>query len=285
MNKIAIVVDSSCGLNQNQAKKLGFFYLPLLIEINGQILRDGVDVDDKSLYNIFDLETKSAKTSVTPLGYMSELFKQLSDEFDYIIVFPISQHLSNQFNILKTLQAEFPKLKVVASKQISIGILEQISKFKQFLNETQDIESALKLIENEYKSVEITLIPKYNDFLVKGGRLSSAAAVIAKLAKIVPLIKFEDGKLISVGKGRIFLKTVCQQIKQKFQTNPNLDLVLLTANKQIDSEILAFCESELHICPKISQIPAVLAVHTGPQAIAILVSENLNDILGEYFEI
>ncbi|WP_334687351.1 DegV family protein [Mycoplasmopsis felis] len=80
--------------------------------------------------------------------------------------------------------------------------------------------------------MDITLIPKHNDYLVKGGRLSPAAATIAKLLKIVPLIRFENGKLEKQGKGRLFLKSIFNEIDIKFN-NSNSDLVFLTCTTEV----------------------------------------------------
>ncbi|WAM02729.1 DegV family protein [Mycoplasmopsis felis] len=183
MKNIAIVVDSSCGLTENQAKKLDLFYLPLIIEVDGKVYKDGIEVSSENLFEIFTLKSSKAITSATPIGYASELFTELSEKYDYIVVFPISQYLSSQYKFLKTLEKDFSKLRVIESVNISFTILEQINRFKDFYSKTQDIQWAIDECSKWNNELDITLIPKYNDYLVKGGRLSSAAATMAKIIK------------------------------------------------------------------------------------------------------
>ncbi|WAM01233.1 DegV family protein [Mycoplasmopsis felis] len=57
MKNIAIVVDSSCGLTENQAKKLDLFYLPLMIEVDGKVYREGIDVSSENLFEVFTLKS------------------------------------------------------------------------------------------------------------------------------------------------------------------------------------------------------------------------------------
>ncbi|MFL1037999.1 DegV family protein, partial [Mycoplasmopsis synoviae] len=86
----------------------------------------------------------------------------------------------------------------------------QLLNFENKLKDVKSEEQFQPLLLDLQKTDQysVSLVPKYNNFLVKGGRLSPQAALLAKLLNIVPIIKFENGELKKEGKGRIFERVV-----------------------------------------------------------------------------
>ncbi|WP_429994896.1 DegV family protein, partial [Mycoplasmopsis bovis] len=64
--KYAIVTDSSIGLTKAQTEKLGWFFLPLNLVIDGVNYADGVDITSDTLFEKFTLESddKSVNKSI-----------------------------------------------------------------------------------------------------------------------------------------------------------------------------------------------------------------------------
>ncbi len=56
----------------------------------------------------FTLES-DVKSSMFNMQYAIDLFTDLSKEYDIIFVYPISQHLSNSYQALKTMEKDFSK--------------------------------------------------------------------------------------------------------------------------------------------------------------------------------
>ena len=50
MEKIAILVDSGGDLSLDYIKKEGFYYLPLYINLDGEYLRDRIDIGPEEFY-------------------------------------------------------------------------------------------------------------------------------------------------------------------------------------------------------------------------------------------
>lgn len=276
--KYAIIVDSACGLTQKQAEKLGWYYLPLHIEIDNVEYEDGVDITTK---NLFEKYTKEAdvKTSAINIGKTIELFEKLSKEYDKLFVYPISKFLSGTYQSLENLALEFPKLRVIKSVEVVQLIAFDLFWFEnQMKKDPSKFEEYLQFIENNGFKKSLTLIPKYNKYLVKGGRLTPAAAIIAKMLNIVPLIKWEDGQLKKEGIGRNFKKTVLKNIEDKYDffkqlNNPNAFVAYLHSNasEEEKTSIVAKFESLFNFKPYITLIAPVISIHTGPEAYAAVV--------------
>ncbi|MBZ4203421.1 DegV family protein [Mycoplasma tauri] len=276
--KYAIVVDSSCGVTKEQAEKLGWHFLPLHIIIDGIDYADGVNINSEILFEKFNLKS-DIKTSMYGLQDIYDTFEKLSLENDMVFVYPISQFLSNSCATATIIQKEFPKVKVIQSKQVDALILLDIVWFDYMMKkDPSNYEEYVKKLEIPFIKNSTTLIPKYNKYLVKGGRLNSATAAIARLLKIVPLIKWEDGKLIKEAIGKNFLKSALNNIRQKAENiedipgTKKIAILLKTGNKKEEydefmSELNKYSSSfkffERPLAP-------VIMIHTGPEAYCLI---------------
>ncbi|ADE19771.1 DegV family protein [Mycoplasma crocodyli] len=288
MKKLAIVVDSSCGLTKDEVEKLGWYFIPIHIEIDNKLYDDGININSNNLFDIFGPNSDKAKTSSTKLGIVIDLIEKLQKEYENILIYPISMHLSGQFQALKVLEKDYSNLHIVKSLNISQLIVLELLEFEKKLNEGGNLQELLLSLDQPKKQ-SISLMPKYNDFLVKGGRLSPGAATLAKLFKIIPIIKFEEGKLLKEGKGRVFMKTVLNILKEKHDAlvkNKHVkefELILLHSN---NSEIDFIEEEATKIYnqkPKILKIPSTVSIHTGPEAIVIITLPYKSNVLDKLY--
>ncbi|QIW62037.1 DegV family protein [Mycoplasmopsis gallinacea] len=278
MKNTIIILDSSSGLDAQKAKEIGFEFLPLQVDIDGTTYKDGIDIKSDNLFNIFTLDSKVAKTSSTPLGYIQNLFEKLSNEYENVVYFPISTHLSSQYKIAKNLESEIKNLHVIESQDIACLITIKAFRLKALLEQGMNTKQAVAEVQKWDENFDVTLIPKYNDYLVKGGRLHPAAAALAKLFKIVPLIKFEKGQLLKEGKGRVFLKAVFNSIDDKASKVDNLkdyDFILLHSNNSEISKVKQYIQEKYNLDVYTGNIPSVVSIHTGPEAIVVILTKKI----------
>lgn len=277
--KYAIVVDSACGLTKKQAEKFGWYYLPLYMDIDGVNYGDGVDLDADRLFSKFTLKSE-VKTSMFNLDYAQKLFKELSENYDAIIVYPISKFLSNSANVLLTMKEDFPKLKVVNSIQISVLTFLDVVWLDHVLKkDSSKIDEYIDYLEKGGFPRSTTLIPKYNKYLVKGGRLHPAAALVAKMFNITPMIKFEKGELLKEGVGRSFYKTIQKNVNTKFKNfkapkNHVLKPVVLVAGSTLEDQktYVENVKNVYKIEPELINIPPVVSIHTGPESYVLVIA-------------
>ncbi|MBN0919357.1 DegV family protein [[Mycoplasma] gypis] len=269
--KIAYVVDSSCGLTKKQAEELGWFYIPIQIEIDNKIYLDGVDIDAQTIWNIQNTNS-SVKTSASRPQDVIDVLSSIGPEYDKIIIYPISKNLSSQYSSLKMILEEIHPDKrayVIESKKISHAICLDIFKFQKTLEQGHDFVKSLQIFD--LPQAKTLLIPFTNEALVRGGRLTPAAASVAKLLKIVPIIEFsEEGKLEKYSKGRIFDKSVVKNAKEIFSDNGDDYYFVFNnaANDQIDNYINKILEETNQSKAVLMPLCPTISIHTGKGAIA-----------------
>ncbi|QJR43555.1 DegV family EDD domain-containing protein [Mycoplasma miroungigenitalium] len=293
--KYAIVVDSSSALTKNQTDKLGWYYLPLHISINGKEYRDGIDINGSNLFEFYGTK-EEAKTSAINLGVAEELLTKLSNEFDKVLVYPISKNLSGTCNSLTTLSRDFENVRVVQSIQVLQMITIDLAWFEyQMSKDSSKFDEYVDMMENGWYTKAITLIPKYNQYLVKGGRLHPTAASVARLFKIVPMICWEEGFLKKEAVGRSFFKTCLKAVERKQTMLPieaGKELFTMALHSMAkDPELTDFVNNiteTLGVKPVVDLIGPVVSIHTGPEALAVLafvLEPEIIKIIKEKFEI
>ncbi|WP_406617527.1 DegV family protein [Mycoplasmopsis adleri] len=280
MKKYAIVVDSSCGLTQEQAAKLGWFYLPLYLEIDGVNYADGIEITPDTLFDKFNLKA-TVKTSSFNLEQANELFEKLSKEYEHIIMYPISKHLSSAYQTLKLMENDFPKLRVISSVEVvQLIAFDCIWMQNELDKDFSKLDEVITFLENNGFRKSITLIPKYNQYLVKGGRLHPAAALIAKIFKLVPLIKWVDGQLLKEGIGHKFDKSIMKNMTKKheeFKIEKGFSELVVMEHSGIPQEekmkyvkeIEKIYNTNVLLC----FIPPVVSIHVGPESYALMLIE------------
>lgn len=270
--KLGIIVDSACGLTQEQANQRNWGFAPIIVSIDGHDYEDGISINGEQFYKMINIDM-DLKTATTPLGKIKDILESFAKNYDQVLVYPLSKGLSKQAEHFAQEAEKFPNVFVVPSQAVGTAIVsdcEILEKMAQSNYAWQEIKNhALQLTKAQFGLA----IPETMKWLVKGGRVSGPAASMAKLIKIVPIIQIKDGKLEKFDKGRVFEKTVRKIAKylrnNYYQKNKNYQFSIYHGNNE---KIEKFSEDIKEFLPvsNISLFPPIIGSHIGPGVIAII---------------
>lgn len=286
--KIKIIVDSSSGLSEEQAHQLGWGFIPLQCEIENKKYQIGKDIFIGDFKIMWEANRKihAITSASSPVVNEQEVAKYIND-YDLIMIYSISKHLSSQISFLMNQFKDNKKVYVVDSKRISYLIVRDLLIFEEKIKQGIAFEDAIKHFE--INNERLILVPQFNDALVKGGRLSKAAAVIAKLLKIVPLIKFDFGVLEKEGIGRVFTKSLEKIVTELWNSNKD-DLedkvlfVIHAENDDLDQLISKFKTITENGIPIYSiKLPVDASIHTGIGAVCVTIAKIDKNIQNKLF--
>ncbi|MBN4089660.1 DegV family protein [Mycoplasma enhydrae] len=287
--KIKIIVDSSCGLNEAQANEMGWGFIPLQAEVEGKTYQIGKDILIDDYVKLWKENRKiDAKTSASSLGYNEEVVAKYLNDYDKIIIYPISKFLSSQTNFLTTQFQDNDKVFVVQSKHLSFLIFKNLLEFEQKIKDGVAFEEACEIFEKN--NDKLILIPQFNDALVKGGRLSKSAAAIAKLLRIVPILKFDNGILEKEAIGRIFSKSLEKVVADMWKNNQenitNKCLLIIHSGSELLEELTAKFKNIINNqIPVYSlDLPVDIAIHTGVGAVCTTIIKIDPKIESKFFK-
>ncbi len=198
--RIVISADSTCDLTQELISKHQIKILPLYVNLEDKAYRDGVEITPDDIYKVYAEKKILPKTSATPIGEFTEYFDALLKEADEVIHFTIGSDLSCTYQNACIAAEEFAgRVFVVDTKNLSTGEALSILYACDLAEEGKTAEEIVAAANSVIPRVDASFIIENLEFLHKGGRCSTVAALGANLLSIKPCIEVRNGKL-DVGK-------------------------------------------------------------------------------------
>ena len=214
--KIKITSDSTCDLSPELVKKYGISVIPLYIIKNGEYLRDGVDIFPKDIYAHVDAGGDLCGTAALSVGDYIDWFKPLSAENDAVIHVNLSSDISCCHQNAAIAAKEFDNVFIVDSKNLSSGQGHSAIEAAELAAAGKTPQEICEALKDFTPRVNTSFILNRLDYMRKGGRCSSVAALGANLLKLRPCIVVEDGKMHAEKKYRgNFEKCVVEYIRDR----------------------------------------------------------------------
>ena len=289
MVKFRVITDSSCGISQEEAKKLGVTVLPLTLSYKGKDYLDGVNITTDEFYKmVFEEQKKEGllqqvkahfrpgnsvpKTSMVSPAAFEKAMQDAIDDGYIPVVLPISSVLSGTFNsanIAKDM-LEDEEIYVLDSHtalgSVKVMILRLVSR------EYETMKDVLDDIDYMVKHINFYSVPDTLEYLFRGGRLSRVSATVGNILQLKPVIQLDrTGKLTPISKQR-GLKHAFMKIKECIEGLPinaeyPFEFGYSTEIKNVET-MKEFIKGVLPKDCEINQISPVVGAHVGPGASA-----------------
>ncbi len=211
MNQFVIFTDSGCDLPANLAEEMNLIVLPLELHMDGKVYRNYLDERDITYPDFYQLLPKAhdVKTSAANTqAFIDAMDPVLADGQDILYIgfsSALSGTCSAGFQATNELREKYPERKIycVDSLCASLGQGLLISLVDQKRREGADIEAARDYAEDIKGRICHWFTVDDLIHLKKGGRISSAAAMLGTVLGIKPIMHVDDeGRLAPVDKQR-----------------------------------------------------------------------------------
>jgi len=204
--RIALVTDSTCDLSQDLIDYYQINVVPINLNFGDNHYLDKITIQPDQFYDLLESSPVSPKTSQINERTFTNLYSHLASHYDAII----SVHLTSQFsgtfdNSVKAgrrIQNEFKKpVYVIDSKNLSGALGLLVLKTAQNIEAGKTPESVVQELKTDISKAKIFVSVKDLKYMIKGGRVSKPAGLVAKLLGINPIISMnEEGKSLLFGK-------------------------------------------------------------------------------------
>lgn len=210
METIKIMTDSSSGISQEEAKTLDIDVVPMPLTIDGEEYLDGIDLfyDDAVKHLRANRTLKTAQP--LPRDLITHWEEQLK-HYDKILYIPISSALSGSYVNATVLANSYDgRVIVVDAKAVEALLRCVCMQAKELVNKGWSATQIRDYIESRTDYAYAALVPENVDALKRGGRITPAAAAVANLLKIQPILKIEQGKVDLYSKVRTLKKAYAE---------------------------------------------------------------------------
>ncbi len=192
-NKVAFLCDSSADISEEQAKELGIHVLRMPVIVDGKEYLEGITIFDEDILQALRAQKKITTTQPS-MGEIVRKWEELLQTHEQVFYLPLSKQLSGTCaSAIKLAQEQYAgKVIVVDSTFVCYPVIYMLQAAQEMLEKGYTCEQIKEKIEQEGELFAI-LIPENLTALKNGGRISPAAAALAGMLKIHPLLKVEQG--------------------------------------------------------------------------------------------
>ncbi|CCO08330.1 DegV family protein [Desulforamulus hydrothermalis] len=203
--KVAIVTDSTCDLDQATVQEYDIKVLPLkVIYSNNEEYLDRIEISPDQIYQRMPAEIPT--TSLPSPAQIMDLFKKLQAEgYTHIISIHISSGLSGTYNTVKTVAREFKNMiiEVIDSKALSMALGIPVLESAKTLRKTLSFQAAVDKAKDILNNMDVYFVVGTLEYLKKGGRIGYVAGTIGEIMQIKPIISInKEGKYYTYDKVR-----------------------------------------------------------------------------------
>lgn len=274
--RTAIVTDSTAYIPKEMREQLNIHMVPLSVVFETETYREEIDITAEEFFNEIKNSHKLPTTSMPPIGLFVEKFEELAKDYDAVICIHLSSGISGTFQGSVTSGEMVDNIKVynfdseLACRAEGFYVLEA-AKMAQEGVEPDVIMARLNEIK---KSVRAYFMVDDLTNLQRGGRLSSAQAILGSLLQVKPVLHFQDKVIEPFEKIRTRKKAI-NRIVELFEEDASsgepMECVIIEANGEEQAlELKKQLESKFpNVNFDTSYFGPVIGTHLGEGAIGI----------------
>ena len=191
---IKITADSTCDLSADILKEYNIAITPLTVIKAGTGYIDGVTITPAEIFAHVAAGGDLCSTSAVSVGEYQEHFTKYAGEYDGVVHICISSDFSSTYRHACIAAEDFENVRVVDSRNLSTGQGLVVLKACELAKTAASLDELKRELDDFTSRVEASFLVDRLDYLVRGGRCSSAAALGANLLNLKPCIEVKDGK-------------------------------------------------------------------------------------------
>ena len=188
MSKIRICADSTCDLSADILKEYNIAITPLTVIKAGTGYIDGVTITPAEIFAHVAAGGDLCSTSAVSVGEYQEHFTKYAGEYDGVVHICISSDFSSTYRHACIAAEDFENVRVVDSRNLSTGQGLVVLKACELAKTAASLDELKRELDDFTSRVEASFLVDRLDYLVRGGRCSSAAALGANLLNLKPCI-------------------------------------------------------------------------------------------------
>lgn len=266
--KTAVVTDSTAYIPKDLREKLNIHMIPLSVIFGNETYREEVEITASEFFE----EVKNRElptTSQPPVGEFVQLFEQLSKDYDSVVSIHLSSGISGTFQGAVSAGEMVENIDVFAfDSEISCMVQGfYVLEAAQMAQAGKGPEEIMSRLEEMKKTLYAYFMVDDLSHLQRGGRLSSAQALIGSLLQVKPLLHFQDKKIVPFEKIRTRKKAMRRMVDllAEASAGEQYRAVIIHANREQEAnEWKKELEAELpNVEFVISYFGPVIGTHLG----------------------
>ena len=275
--RIKITADSTCDLSPELIAKHQIDITPLYIVRDGVSYRDGIEIKPQDIFDSTEKGGRVCQTAAINIADYIRYFEPLSQQYDAVIHINIGSEFSSCYQNAVVAADEFSNVFPIDSQNLTAGIGYLVLEAALMAESGMSPADICDRLNHLVPKMETSFILDKLDYLRRGGRCSSVAALGANLLSLKPCIEVKEGKM-HVGKkfrGQ-FERCVLQYVQQRLTDRSDISYErLFIVHTTASPDLLAAIEKEARKLGDFKEVittqaGCTISSHCGPNTVGIV---------------
>ena len=221
--KIKILSDSTCDLSKEILAANDVTLMPLTVIRDGSAFLDNVTITPAEIFAHVAAGGDLCSTTAVSIGEYIDFFTPFAAEYEGVVHINLGSGFSSTHQNACLAAEEFDNVVAIDSRNLSTGQGLVVLKACELAKTCESLAEMKEKLDEFTSHVEASFLVDKLNYLVKGGRCSSAAALGANLLNLKPCIEVRDGKMTVVKKYRgSYAKCLGSYVKDRLSDREDL---------------------------------------------------------------
>jgi len=286
---IKIVTDSTADLPPELIKEFGITVVPAYVGFGNKTYKDGVDISQEEVYQKMVTENLPATTSQPPPADFADIYKKLLKETDEIVSIQATSKLSGLYSSAlqgKDMVSGGSRIAVVDSLSVSMGLGLMTLLAARMAKAGENLSNIVEELRQTIPQTRLWGLFDTLKYLLRGGRIGKAKALLGSVLNIKPMLVMHDGVLEPAGAARTRTKGIERLIENLKNAVNVQEVAVVHSTTPDDAQTLKerisafFDRNSIHV----SRLGPALGVHGGPGTLVLALREKVNNLKQEIKE-
>ena len=277
-DRVAVVTDSTAYLPAGTADSLGIRMVRLRIQIGSRTATDGVDITPAEVTAALRQKLPISTSRPTPAEFARVFRDCLDNGAKHVVAVQLASALSGTWEsaVLASQDFDHGVVRVVDSRGTAMGLgfaVMAAAECAQSGGSAAEVQGAATAVVDNTKTLFYVDTVEY---LRRGGRVGTAAALLATSLSVKPLLQMVEGQISALEKVRTSAKAISRLVQLTVAASGSgpVDIAVHHVSAAVRAEQVA--DQLRSAVPGlgglyVSALGPVLSVHLGPGAIGTIV--------------
>ena len=274
---IKILADSTCDLSPDLLEKYNISIARLTVVKGDAQFTDGANIVPADIFVHVAAGGDLCTTAACSIGQYQDFFAEYAKDYDALIHINISSEFSACYQNACLAAEEFDNVRVVDSRNLSTGHGLVVLEACRLASTCDNLDEIVEKLNDFTGRVEASFVLDRLDYMVKGGRCSSAAALGANLLNLKPCIEVRNGKMSVVKKYRgNYAKCLTSYVKDRLADRDDIDsTIVFITHTPVDDDALASVKEAVNTYGSFETVyettaGCTVSCHCGPGTLGVL---------------
>lgn len=272
---VHIITDTTSGLPAGFAARYNIPVIPQIINFGNESFYEGSEIDNATFMKRLKDCTELPKTAAPPPELFSKEFQRLVRSGEPILCIHPSAEVSGTVRSAIVAAQDFPEadIRVIDTRTIGSPMATLVQLAAEWAEDGVEADVIEKRLQDLIPRGRVYFLVATLEFLAKGGRIGGAAALVASVLQIRPILTLSDGRVETYEKERTY-KNALSKLKQitieqyPHQGNGYLSIMHAAVPSQAQ-ELAHDLGQKLGVQEiPILDVPPAIATHGGPGILA-----------------